>query len=214
MREYLRKKYPHLLIPACPEHFSQTEFEEKIVRKKMELLSIFMNKVIQNEEIKASPVFVDFVSYKDKSQKDHSKRLKEEEEKVKVPEKLTDYQTLSGNYDIGKHPDSQAFIQEMPTFFKSHDAIYKKFNNLSKQLVTDLANISSTVIKLGECSADLAKMFAIPANSNMQSIYEKTKIHFEKWAKQIRQQSRSLYNIIPKYQSMEARPYAELYAHR
>jgi hypothetical protein len=61
LREYLVKKYPHILVPACPDHFSQTKFEESTCVKKMELLEMFMNKLVKNEELIASPVVLDFL---------------------------------------------------------------------------------------------------------------------------------------------------------
>lgn len=39
-------KYPHVVVPACPEHVSQTKEDEMILQKKMELLENFMNSLV------------------------------------------------------------------------------------------------------------------------------------------------------------------------
>ena len=69
-------KYPHLLIPAVPEHNSQSKIDDNQISKKMELLEAYMNKLIQNDDIKACPQVLDFLQMR--GQKEHSKQLKTE----------------------------------------------------------------------------------------------------------------------------------------
>lgn len=61
LRDYLVKAYPHVLVPACPEFVQIKTLDKSLLRKRESLLSRFMNKLMIQEELKACPIFVDFM---------------------------------------------------------------------------------------------------------------------------------------------------------
>lgn len=69
-------RYPHVVVPACPEHQSQTTQDETAMNKKMELLEAFMNSLVQNQELIACPSVLQFLNMP--GQKEYSNILKKE----------------------------------------------------------------------------------------------------------------------------------------
>ena len=54
-----------MLVPACPKLIKFKKYEAPYLVKRKRLLKRFMNKVIQNPILRASPVLMDFLSYDD-----------------------------------------------------------------------------------------------------------------------------------------------------
>jgi hypothetical protein len=63
LRDYLVKAFPHILVPAVPEYHSAKILDKNFMRKRESLLNRFMNKLLIQEELKASPILVDFLSF-------------------------------------------------------------------------------------------------------------------------------------------------------
>ena len=63
LRDYLVKAYPHILVPMWPEHHSTKSIDKNFLRKREHLLNKFMNKCMQQEELKGCPILVDFLNY-------------------------------------------------------------------------------------------------------------------------------------------------------
>ena len=106
----------------------------------MELLETFMNSLIQNEELIANPSVLNFLSMP--GQKEHSKQLKNEMQKATPPKTIYDYQTLSGVYDVSKNRKAEIFCNEINNFIKSNEQLFKRFNEVSKKLITDMMAVN------------------------------------------------------------------------
>jgi hypothetical protein len=63
LRDYLVKSFPHILVSAVPEYHAAKTLDPKFMRKRESLLNRFMNKLMIQEELKASPIVLDFLSY-------------------------------------------------------------------------------------------------------------------------------------------------------
>jgi hypothetical protein len=63
LRDFLVKAYPHVLVPACPEYNSVKSLDKSFLRKRESLLTRFINKLMLQEELKACPLVVDFMSF-------------------------------------------------------------------------------------------------------------------------------------------------------
>ena len=215
LRQVLVTRYPHLLIPACPPHFSQTKLDEAYTQKKMELLEVFMNKLLQNEELKACPTVLDFIQKK--GQKEHSAKLKTEAGSVKAPKGLMEYQTLTGSYTVSSDKKSEGFCDVMSHFVRSHEGLFKKMNELSKQLITDVLNMRKTIEQMSKCSEHISKAYASIASPDLTDVYSKLSSHLATWSKNVGKESKVLYNAFPKqfrYDQLESQSFTELFNNR
>lgn len=75
LRDYLVKAFPHIVIPAAPEFHSSKSMDKAMIKKRENLLNRFMNKIMIQKDLRASPVVLDFVSYEDS--KAFTKQLKQ-----------------------------------------------------------------------------------------------------------------------------------------
>lgn len=62
LRAYLVKAFPHILVPAVPEYQSAKVIEQNFMRKRESLLNRFMNKLLQQEELKACQMLIDWLT--------------------------------------------------------------------------------------------------------------------------------------------------------
>jgi hypothetical protein len=64
-QEYLRKVYPHILIPGIPEFKKEKKNDPKFWERRAVHMQNFVNKVLQSEDLRGCPVVVDFIAHKD-----------------------------------------------------------------------------------------------------------------------------------------------------
>lgn len=107
--------------------------------KKMELLEFFMNSLIQNEELKANQSVVNFLQMP--GQKEHSKALKNDFSKATPPKTIFEYQTITGVYNISKNKKAEIFCNEINNFIKGNEQLFKRFNEISRKLITDMMEV-------------------------------------------------------------------------
>jgi hypothetical protein len=78
-----------------------------------------------------------------------------------APRSITDFQTISGSYDIEHRKEAESFCDQMSTFVKSHDVLFKKFNELSKRLVQEQLQVCKTIEELAVCTDRVAKAYGL-----------------------------------------------------
>ena len=181
----------------------------------MELLEVFMNKLVHNPELRAIPAVYDFL--KAPSQKDHSKQLKTENDQSKPPKSLLEFQTLTGVYDISDNPEAQNFCDGIQSFVKTHDALFKQFNDLNRKLIQDMIEVGKTIKQMAEVSGNISKTYQIAQTPDLELIYEKLKVQLDEWQKIVTKESKVLYSMFPKYfryNQLESRSYQELFSNR
>lgn len=213
--DLLAIKYPHVVVPACPEHQSQTKEDEIILQKKMELLETFMNSLIQNEELIANPSVLNFLSMP--GQKEHSKQLKNEMQKATPPKTIYDYQTLSGVYDVSKNRKAEIFCNEINNFIKSNEQLFKRFNEVSRKLITDMMEVNKSVDDLSSICAKISQNYQIAECYDLEKSYEKIRVQLQSWASLVEKESKVVYNTFPKffrYNMIENKSYLEIFKNR
>ena len=213
--DLLAIKYPHVVVPACPEHQSQTKEDEIILQKKMELLETFMNSLIQNEELIANPSVLNFLSMP--GQKEHSKLLKNEMQKATPPKTIYDYQTLSGVYDVSKNRKAEIFCNEINNFIKSNEQLFKRFNEVSRKLITDMMEVNKSVDDLSSICAKISQNYQIAECYDLEKSYEKIRVQLQSWASLVEKESKVVYNTFPKffrYNMIENKSYLEIFKNR
>jgi hypothetical protein len=148
LREYLVKKYPHVLIPACPEYFTIKELEKSVLRKRQSLLTRFINKLALQKEILASLLVTEFFTERD--YKKYSAKLNAESSKLGKIKRIHDFATIKGECVINVTKRADYFGNALEKYCTSHQVLFSKFYALSKKLSSDLMEVASTLSALSQ----------------------------------------------------------------
>ena len=109
-----------------------------------------------------------------------------------------EYQTLSGSYLVSADKKSEKFCDSMSHFVRSHEGLFKKMNELSKQLITDTLNMRKTIEQMSKCSEHISKAYNSISSPDLTMVYSKLGEHLVKWSKDIGKESKVLYSAFPK----------------
>lgn len=112
---------------------------------------------------------------------------------------------------------SEGFCDAMSHFVRSHEGLFKKMNELSKQLITDVLNMRKTIEQMSKCSEHISKAYASIASPDLTDVYSKLSSHLATWSKNVGKESKVLYNAFPKqfrYDQLESQSFTELFNNR
>lgn len=150
-------------------------------------------------------------------QKEHSKQLKNEMQKATPPKTIYDYQTLSGVYDVSKNRKAEIFCNEINNFIKSNEQLFKRFNEVSRKLITDMMEVNKSVDDLSNICAKISQNYQIAECYDLEKSYEKIRVQLQSWAALVEKESKVVYNTFPKffrYNMIENKSYLEIFKNR
>ena len=71
LRKLVVKHFPSFFVPPLPnKKIGNKRFNQHFIDKRMKLLNLFINQLVQNESFKSSEILVSFLTCEDKSQFD------------------------------------------------------------------------------------------------------------------------------------------------
>ena len=180
LRNLLIKYFPHHYIPPLPkENNTEKQFENYFIMKRMKVLNIFINKLMENEEFKAFEVLEFFLSYKDR--KKYENKIKEYQNEV-LSTNVTDYRTLDGKLKISISESNEKYFENIRKYFKLQDEIMGKLNLSLKNYFNSLYNVCDHL-------KDVQKNFEILVELNKRVLmkpiitesFETLKVFFKNW---------------------------------
>ena len=98
LRKLIVKHFPSFFVPPLPnKKIGNKRFNQHFIDKRMKLLNLFINQLVQNESFKSSEILVSFLTCEDKSQFDSKCK---EFTTSKPSAFIEDYKTLDGKVTI------------------------------------------------------------------------------------------------------------------
>ena len=133
LRETLRKQYPGVFIPPISTKELTDSTSEEKVTKRMKACNYFLNEIKNNQLLKSSKVFYDFLIT---NTHDEFKLKQKAYDKLQPPQTLSEMRSLNGSIELdGSILDkgNKAF-EKSKQFAKESSAIIKKLNKSLKKL--------------------------------------------------------------------------------
>ena len=215
LRDYLVKAFPQILIPAVPTFQSSKSMDKAFTRKRESLLNRFVNKLMIQEDLKACPVVLDFLSYEDS--KAFTKQLKQSHDSAPKLRYIHEYASASGYSKFNMSKKIEVFSDQYEKYLTSHEILFKKFHYLGRKLSSDLMEVAKTLDSLSICSKNLSTMYQIGNSKEMGEIYENLHLHFKKWSKDSHNQAKINLRYLPQYfnySALEHQSYKDLFEKR
>ncbi|CAI2359569.1 unnamed protein product [Moneuplotes crassus] len=211
LRDYLVKAFPHLVIPAVPEFHSCKSMDKSMTKKRENLLNRFMNKILVQKDLKASPVVLDFLSYEDSQA--FTKQLKQSFDSAPKLRYVHEFPSVSGNHKVNITKKIEMMCNQYEKYVNSHECLFKKYHFLGRKLSSDLMEVAKTLDAISYCSKNLSTMYKMGNSSEMAEIYDNLSDHFKKWCKDMHHEAKINLRHIPQYfnySSLEFEGYKDL----
>lgn len=181
LRRYLIKAFPQILIPPISEYKGSQKSDNYYIHKRRNILTRFMNKILQIEELKSSEVVDDFL--KNANQKNVTKNITAAIEKLKVLEDASQYSNMTGCYPIQESKTASQFSERFPIYINSYQVLSGQFHQLSKQISSKYTEISELQKKLSQTARHISTMFRTCHSNNMGNLYRTIEELNKKWSR-------------------------------
>ena len=211
-RTLLVKYFPGYIIPPLPsKKIGNKRFEKKFVLKRMKYLNIFINKLVEREEFKASDLVSCFLSYTDRGK--FESKLKELQTKILSPY-IHDYKTVDGKLIITNDVENDKYLTNIGKYFKFQTDLFQKLNKC-------LRNFYNSMTSACDHLTEVHKYFDVIQYLNMRFFmqkpiiksFEELKVFFENWKNVLIKQKELVKTHIKdfyKYVNMEEKAYIEV----
>ena len=213
LRESLSKFYPREFIPPIPgKKIGGRRFEIDFVSKRMKKLNIFLEKILENESLKASQALIIFLSVIDRNRFEENKK---EINSVVVNSGLESIKTIEGKILIsGDEYSNEKYFINISNYFNLQTQIYDKLN---EDLSAFCKSIMTCVENLAGVQKDFELLHLLNARVSMKKeilkTFEMFGIFFKNWKRVLYNQGdvikKNVKNFF-KYINMEGKAYTEL----
>ena len=163
LHEKLNLLYPLNFFPPFPESsfFNSTENINKKVRK----LNLYINSLSQNELIRSSKLFQDFLLLpSDKFEK----KLKEYN-LIKKPNSIENYYSMNGNLEITLDPNKDEFNSNINSNIKLKNNLFEELDKAINDLISEFKVMSFKINCVSNVFLKLSNSYHF--NSNNENLY-------------------------------------------
>ena len=213
LRESLSKFFQREFIPPIPgKKIGGRRFEIDFVSKRMKKLNIFLEKILENESLKASQALIIFLSVIDRNRFEENKK---EINSVVVNSGLESIKTIEGKILIsGDEYSNEKYFINISNYFNLQTQIYDKLN---EDLSAFCKSIMTCVENLAGVQKDFELLHLLNARVSMKKeilkTFEMFGIFFKNWKRVLYNQGdvikKNVKNFF-KYINMEGKAYTEL----
>ena len=213
LRESLSKFFQREFIPPIPgKKIGGRRFEIDFVSKRMKKLNIFLEKILENESLKASQALIIFLSVIDRNRFEENKK---EINSVVVNSGLESIKTIEGKILIsGDEYSNEKYFINISNYFNLQTQIYDKLN---EDLSAFCKSILTCVENLAGVQKDFELLHLLNARVSMKKeilkTFEMFGIFFKNWKRVLYNQGdvikKNVKNFF-KYINMEGKAYTEL----
>ena len=159
LRNILSIIYPHVTIPPMPKKNFSSRFNEEFINKRLRSLEKFLKGISIHPLLRNSQIFYDFISI---SKENEFNNKKNEYNKLKLPQKLYEHKTISGEGDTYITNDKEGDLNNirdicilnqvnLSQITKSYKSLIESINIVSEQM----KNISNIWNEIGISSNKL-----------------------------------------------------------
>ena len=182
LRNILYKLFPRLFIPPIPgKKVGNRRFESDFIEKRMKFLQMFIDEIMENEELKSSEALIAFLSFNDRNQ--FEKKMKELNSYI--PSNFCeDLKTLKGKLFILNDDFDENYYINVNNYLKLRYQILTRLNNNFKNFCL---NQTKACIDLDEIQKDFKSLNIlnekVKLSSPITKTYDELSIFFENWKK-------------------------------
>ena len=182
LRNILYKLFPRLFIPPIPgKKVGNRRFESDFIEKRMKFLQMFIDEIMENEELKSSEALIAFLSFNDRNQ--FEKKMKELNSYI--PSNFCeDLKTLKGKLFILNDDFNENYYINVNNYLKLRYQILTRLNNNFKNFCL---NQTKACIDLDEIQKDFKSLNIlnekVKLSSPITKTYDELSIFFENWKK-------------------------------
>ncbi len=163
LHEKLNLLYPLNFFPPFPESsfFNSTENINKKVRK----LNLYINSLCQNELIRSSKLFQDFLLLPN----DKFEKKKKEYNLIQKPTSIENYYSMSGNFEITIDPNKDEFNCNINSNIKLKNNLFEELDKAINDLISEFKVMSFKINCVSNAFLKLSNSYHF--NSNDENLY-------------------------------------------
>ena len=180
LRNILNKLFPRLFIPPIPgKKTGQRRFEKDFIDKRMKFLQMFMDEIMENEELKTSEALIAFLSFTDRTQ--FERKMKELNGYI-PSHYCEDLKTLEGKIYILNDDFNEGYYININNYLKLRYQILSRLNNNLKNF---FINQTKACMDLDEVQKDFETLNIlskkVKLSDRINGTYEELNIFFKNW---------------------------------
>ena len=184
LRNILVKLYPRLFIPPIPgKKTGQRRFEQDFIEKRMMLLQLFLDEIVENEELKASEALNAFLCYTDRPQ--FERKMKELNNYI-PSQYCEDFKTLEGKIFILNDDFNENYYTNINNYLKLRYQILSRLNSNLKNYFLDQ---TKACMDLDEVQKDFETLNIlskkVKLSDKINKTYEELNIFFKNWKRNV-----------------------------
>ena len=180
LRNILCKLFPRLFIPPIPgKKTGPRRLEQDFIDKRMKFLQMFLDEIMENEELKSSEALVSFLSQNDRNQ--FERKMKELNSYI-PSHYCEDMKTLEGKIHILNDDFNENYYININNYLKLRYQILSRLNNNLKNF---FFNQTKACMNLEEVQKDFETLSIldkkVKLNDKINRTYEELHIFFKNW---------------------------------
>ena len=142
LRNIMSDLYPNTVIPPLPKNNIFDQFKDDFIANRLKKIKRFINGMVIHPILKNSQIFYDFLTIQDENEFNDAKN---QYNKIKNPQLLTDYKTVNGEIDVTLDKDKEKlfdvikesrsnYLSKLSNIMNAYDELMSSFKKISEQM--------------------------------------------------------------------------------
>ena len=212
LRTVLAKFFPRIMIPPIPgKKVGNRRFDQDFIEKRMKFLQIFIDRIMENEELKSSEALYAFLSFSDRVQ--FEKKMKELNNII-PSQYCEDLKTISGKLTVLYDDFNENYYTNLNNYYKLQ---YQVLTRLNYNMKNFYRNMTMALMSLEEVHKDFETLnilnSKVMVKEQITKTYEELSIFFKNWKRILFNENEIIKENIKdffKFQKMENLAFIEL----
>lgn len=170
IKTILEKYYPTTYIPPLPVISFFHSYTDEYINKKVRYLNRFLTSLMENELVRNTKVFYDFISMSEEEFKDLIDTYKKKDD---PPSTIKKYETLQGRVLINTGKEKDDFAEKIKYIINNRDSAYEKLNIAIREVIDEFDVVSQKINKLSGAFDEMKKAYS--DNIEVQSVFNNYK---------------------------------------
>jgi len=143
LRKLISKQFPSFYIPPLPnKKLGNRNFDQDFIEKRMKLLNLFINNLVQNETFKASDYLMAFLSYEDRAK--FESKFKEYAT-TQTSSYVEEYKTLDGKAVLSFDEGNEKYFNNINKYFRLQGQIFERLNFSLKIFFNNMKTVAESL---------------------------------------------------------------------
>ena len=216
LRKLISKQFPSFYIPPLPDKkIGNKNFDQHFIEKRMKLLNLFINNLVQNESFKASDILMAFLSYEDRGKLDSKFK---EYASMQNSGYVEEYKTLDGKAILSFNEGNEKNFNNISKYFRLQQQIFERLNFSLKIFYNNMKAVEESLQNVQKNFEILhALNTRVLMNEVITKTYQEISHFFGNYKKILIKHNEMIKNHIKnffKYINIEAKAYNELIERR